>query len=71
MLNYSRLNSKKRVSLVFVFHLGSFALLLANVHAVAGVVLLHLQKSSIIIHKKLKDLEDLHSLHLLFDGFHV
>merc|ERR1719357_947527 len=33
--------------------LGSFALLLANVHAVAGVVLLHL-----------------HSLHLLFDGFH-
>ena len=65
---------QKRVSLVFVFvfvfHLGSFALLLANVHAVAGVVLLHLQKSSIIRNKMLKDLEDLHSLHLLFDGFH-
>ena len=39
------------MSLVFVFHLGSLALLLANVHAVAGVVLLHLQKSSIIINK--------------------
>ena len=65
-------HSQKRLSLVFVFvfHLGSLALLLANVHAVAGVVLLHLRKSSIIIKKKLKDLEDLHSLHLLFDGFH-
>ena len=64
---------QKRLSLVFVFvfvvHLGSLALLLANVHAVAGVVLLHLRKSSIIINKMLKDL-DLHSLHLLFDGFH-